>query len=259
MKGATKMSPVALQEFKNYWADGWHALLLALALIYILICVKDKKVKKTFWWYSGLFATIFVCPLTVKAITWFIGELVYWRMFWVLPTSVIMAFAFTHLYERISAKWLRAIAVSAMVLAVTFGGAWVYTNIEFTVAPNWHKVSVAVPGICEAIQNDAQAQSLKPRAVVVDSLLSEIRQYDAGIKMLYGRNAQRGQISKRIKRVYEQMQKEIPSYKRLKKLLRRYDCNYIVWTGSEESFAGFEEKGFRLVGQVEQYKIYFID
>ena len=254
------MLQIALQKSADYWANGWHALLFVLALIYILICVKDKDTKKTFWWYSGLFVAVFFCPLTIKIITKFIGELVYWRMFWLLPTRIIMAFAFTHLYEKMSEKWLKAIVAVAISLTVALSGAWVYTNIEFEAAPNWYKVAPAVPGICEEIQNDAKEQDLNPpRAVVVNSLLSEMRQYDAGIKMIYGRNAQRGGLSKRKARVYEQMQQENPDYKELKKMLRKLDCNYVVWRGNEESFAGFEENGFRLVGEVETYKIYFLD
>ena len=253
------MVQIALQEFKNYWANGWHALLFALALIYILICVKEKTIKKTFAWYSGLFVAIYACPITIKIITIFIGELVYWRMFWILPTSIIMAFAFTHLYEKVSTRWLKAMVILAMTLVVSLGGAFMYTNVTFTVAPNWHKVGVAVPGVCEAIRNDAKEQGLEqPLAVVVDSLLTEIRQYDANIKLLYGRNAQRQAASKNRMRVYKQMQKEIPNYAKLSKLLKKYNCNYLVWTGSEESFAGFEDNGFRLVGQVDRYKVFFI-
>ena len=253
------MLQMALQKFQDYWANSWHIFLFILALIYILIWVKDKKTKKTFWWYSALFAVVFLCPLTIKLITTFIGDLVYWRMFWLLPTSIIMAFAFTHLYETIKAKWLKVVALLVMTAMVAFGGAFMYTNINFTVATNWYKVSPAIPGICEAIQADAEEQELQPRAVVVNSLLAEIRQYDAGIKLLYGRNGERGSISKEKKRVYKQMQKEIPNYTKLKKLLIKQESNYLVWTGSEDSFAGFEENGFRLVGEVERYKVYFVE
>ena len=253
------MLQIALQETKKYWANGWHLLLFALALIYIIICVKEKNTKKTFLWYSGLFAAIFICPLTAKIIIKFIGASVYWRMLWILPTSIIMAFAFTHLYEKINEKWIKTVVALAITLAVALGGAWMYTNREFVTAPNWYKVSSAVPGICEEIQNDAKEQGLEPKAVVVNSLLTEIRQYDAGIKLLYGRNAERGSISSRRRRVYKQMQREIPWYKQFSKQLKSFNCNYVVWTGSEKSFAGFEKNGFRLVGQVEQYKIYFID
>jgi len=250
------MLQLALQKAKDYWASGWYVLLFALALIYILICVKEKKVKKTFGWYSSLFVAVYLFPVTSKIITSFIGQSVYWRMFWLLPTSVIMAFAFTHLYEKVSVKWHKAIVALTVALAVGIGGSWMYTNVDFEKPPNWHKVPVAVPAICEEIQSDAKEQGLEPRAVVVNSLLSEMRQYDAGIKMIYGRNAMRGQVSKRRMSVYEQMQQEIPNYRKLTRRLKQLECNYVVWTGSEESFAGFEENGFRLVGQADRYKIY---
>ena len=255
------MLQIALQKAQDYWANGWHALLVVLALVYILICVKDKSVKKTFLWYSGLFVAIFFCPLTMKIITKFIGELVYWRMFWLLPTSVIMAFAFTHWYEKVSAKWLKAVVAIVISLVVALSGAWVYTNAKFVPAPNWHKVVSAVPGVCETIQNDAAEQGFekRPRAVVVNSLVAYIRQYDAGIRMPYGRNAHLIRAKKRRGRLYAQMQQEIPDYKKLKKLLKQLKCNYVVWRGNEESFAGFEENGFRLVGEVETYKVFFLD
>ena len=253
------MLQLAIEKSKNYWADGWYVLLFALALIYVLICVKEKKAKKTLLWYSGLFVAVFFCPLTIKIITVFIGKSVFWRMFWILPTSVITAFAFTHLYEKINAKWIKAIAVLAMVAVIALSGAWMYSNREFRIAPNWHKVSPAVPEVCEIITSDAEQQGLQPKALVADSLLTEIRQYDATIGMAYGRKAQRGGGTKMAKRLYEQMQREMPQFAKLKRNLSKIDCNYVVWRGNEDSHRGFEEAGFRLVGQVEDYKIYFFD
>lgn len=250
---------IVIEKYNAYWGDGRHLFLLILALLYIIVAIKKKDVENTLLAYVGIFAVVFALPITAGIIQKLIGASVYWRMFWILPTSIIIALAFTHLTEALKTKWLKPILVMVLAVLIAVTGTWIYTNERFVSAANWHKLPASVPEICELIQTDAKEQGQMPKAVVVNSLAPSIRQYDAGIKLLYGRDAMRGENPDYDTQVvYYQMQQEIPDYAELDELFRKTKCNYLVWTGSEESFVGFEEQGYRLVGQVNEYKIYFI-
>ena len=251
---------LAIDTYKAYWGEGMHVLLLAIALVYIAILVKDKTIKTLFVAYVIVFIIVFAFPLTEMIIKEAIGASVYWRMFWLVPSSVVVAFAFTHVIERVKIKWLKTGAMVMLSVVIMLTGTWMYESNKFLAAPNSYKVKAVVPEICEVISGDAREQSIEPKAVVVNSLIPYIRQYDAGIKLLYGRNAMRGErIDEVTQHVYNQMLLDSPDYELVDELLKGMRCNYLVWRGPEESYAGFEAKGYRIAGEVEEYKIYFIE
>ena len=251
---------LAIDTYKNYWGDGLHIVLLLIALVYIIFLVKDKGVKSLLVPYVIVFTIVFVFPITEMVILKALGDSVYWRMFWLLPSSIIVAFAFTHMTERVKAKWIKIGAILALAVVIAFAGTWVYNGDKFQEAPNAYKVKQVVPEVCEVISNDAAKQGIEPKAVVVNSLVPYIRQYDAGINLLYGRNAMRRENMNEVtQHIYDQMLLDSPDYELVDELLKGMKCNYLVWRGPDESYQGFEGKGYRIAGEVEDYKIYFID
>ena len=78
------MSVSWLRDFND---EGLHFILMFLALIYILISKKEKYHRRLFIGYSLIFTLVYFCPVTSWVITRAVGELVYWRMLWMMTFS----------------------------------------------------------------------------------------------------------------------------------------------------------------------------
>lgn len=84
---------IAIERAGWYIGSGWHYLLFAAALLFLILKRDDKENRKWLVGYTLLFAAVYICPLTARIIMKYcIGGFVYWRMFWILPTSVIVAY-----------------------------------------------------------------------------------------------------------------------------------------------------------------------
>ena len=121
MRNQLKMSVGWLRDFND---EGLHFILMFLALIYIMISKKEKYHRRLFIGYSLIFTIVYFCPVTSWVITRAVGELVYWRMLWMMPLPVIIAYAAVKIWCRIDKKWQRAVSVVAFfaVLVVYLSG-----------------------------------------------------------------------------------------------------------------------------------------
>lgn len=87
---------------KMYLGNGLHWVVF-LVSIFILIIYKNKRPEnKMFILYTVVWGILYAFPLTAYVIAYYlIGDNVYWRMFWLLPSTIIIAFAATFLAGRL--------------------------------------------------------------------------------------------------------------------------------------------------------------
>lgn len=108
-----------LEMFEKYTNGSWHIILLAVALLYLLLTIKKKKENVIFIVFSLLFAGLYLCPYTADLIMKnFIGRSVYWRMFWILPSILIIAYAGALFISRFRAKGIQAVLLAVMVTVI---------------------------------------------------------------------------------------------------------------------------------------------
>lgn len=248
-----------INMFEKYTGSGLHVYLLAGALVFLLFFLKNNKIKVILWVYTLLFVFIYACPFTAGIIIkFFIGRSVYWRMFWVLPSVVITAFAFAYLLERLSYRWMKAVVFCSLCVAIAVTGTFVFAEHNYNEEANRFKLPVEVPTVCHVIDEDAQDIG-RVKVVVPNDLLCYIRQYDASFYMPYGRNAMRGEnLTKNEQDLFGQMNAQNPDYAFLDSLLNEEGCTHLVWKGDEAYDAPFEALGYRLVNTVDQFRIYRI-
>lgn len=245
--------------FGKYTGNGLHIVLLAGALVFLLFFHKNNKIKNIVCAYPVLFAIVYAGPFTAEVIIkYFIGRSVYWRMFWALPTVLIMAYAFACFVERFSKKTFKIAAFGSLTALIVVTGAFVFTKYDFEATANLFKLPAEVPTVCQVISEDAGKMD-RVKAVVPNDLLCYIRQYDASIYMPYGRNALwDNDMTDNERDLFYQMSTENPDYIYLDTLLKEEACTHIVWEGGVEYDGPFEELGYSLINTVEQYRIYRI-
>lgn len=249
----------AIKMFEKYTGSGLHMYLLAGVLVFLLFFLKNHKIKIVLWVYTLLFVLIYACPFTAGIIIkFFVGRSVYWRMFWVLPSVMITAFAFAYLLERLSYRWLKAVVFCALAVLIGFSGTFVFAEQKYEEAANAYKLPKEVPAVCDIVHDDGQDLE-KVKVIVPNQLLCYIRQYDASLYMPYGRNALRGDnMSENALALLNQMNVDEPHYTYLDSLLKEEGCTHIVWRGGEEYDASFQAVGYRFINSVGEYRIYRI-
>lgn len=133
----------ALEKLKDYNGKGWHVALFVLALVFLWLGTKEKEHKKLFTGYSILFAILYFCPVTAKIIMKYcVEEQVYWRMLWLLPIPLVLAYAGVQLIQKFSKKTAKAGVFLLLAVVLIAGGNNMYlgTGGRLEKASNINKI-----------------------------------------------------------------------------------------------------------------------
>lgn len=244
---------ITLEMFRQYIGESWHYALFAAALLYILFSREEKKTRGLFCGYVLAFAFVYLCPLTAKIIMEYcIGESVYWRMLWLLPIPLVLAYVCTKVCFRFKNMILRSLACILLAICIVVTGTCVYQPgvTPYVKASNLNKIPPEVVGICEQINADRGDGYACVTAS--EELVSYIRQYDAGIGLTYGRR----RSGKRRDILYGELISGQPNFPRVVKFARSLEGNYLVYPTNDQQHQVLLEEGFLQIGQYESYRIY---
>lgn len=248
----------AIAHFWGFNGVGMHFALFVAAILYLIAVKKagEDKPRTILGGYSILFAVLYLCPVTAYIImNYCIGETVYWRMFWLLPLIIVIAYVFVDWLFQTKSKGQFGFFFLAATVVIVLLGEPVYTKENFYPAENEYKIPQNAIEICTIIENDYKGEG-KPKVTVPNELLCYIRQYDAGIKMPYGRNALTGhKLGKRETEIYEMMSSGNIEWNTMIRLLKDEKSDYFVYSdgiGVEE----LEQGGYVLIQQVNGYSVY---
>ncbi len=251
----------AVSMYGEFWGMGLYLILFLLAILYLLTMEKNKEKQKLFLGQIFIFALIYLFPVTAYVIMKYcIGESVYWRMFWLLPVTALIAYMYTEMVFHTDRRLKKGVAVIFILGILAATGNWVYGSGNFTVSPNPYKINQDVLVVCNAIEADAQANAISQKGVIVpNTLATGIRQYDAGISMPYGRNAIRGEkLSKVSQKIYDIMNAENLDAQALAFYAAKGGYNYLAYP-TEESADAIIAAGYTRVADVGNYDIYRLD
>lgn len=251
-----------IRHFQQFTAGGMYLGMFFISVLYLAAEKKEEENRRLFCGYTVLFGFIYGFPVTAYIImNYCIGELVYWRMFWMLPVWIVTAYVLTQWQWKADKKIWRCLFFAAAAVVLVCGGRAVYTSQNFQKVQNDYKIPDTVIEVCEGIETDAKEMgNTRIKAVVPNELVSYIRQYDAGIAMPYGRNALKGQkMGKRDTYIYESMTSLMYDWKEFAKKLKEEKCNYFVCNMNVENSWEIEAYGFQEIMQTEAYKIYHLE
>ena len=249
----TEIFQTMLGMFQQYVGDSWHYALFALALLYLLFSREEKKTRGLFWGYVLAFAFVYLCPLTAKVIMdYCIGESVYWRMLWLLPIPLVLAYVCTKVCFHFKNMILRSVAVILLAACIVVTGTCVYQPgvTPYVRAANLNKIPPEVVGICDQINADRGDGAACVTAS--EELVSFIRQYDASIGLTYGRR----RSGKRRDIIYGELISGQPNFPRLVKYARSLEANYLVYPTDDQQHQTLLGEGFVQIGLYEPYRIY---
>ncbi|MFR3882898.1 MAG: hypothetical protein ACLTX6_11845 [Lachnospiraceae bacterium] len=197
-----------LNLWSNYWGDSLFSYLLILAAAYLLVFKRKEENVKYVLTYLLIMLFLFFCPLTAAVIQKCIGESVYWRVLWLIPSSPVIALAMTELIKD-HQKNMQMLLVVLCIGIVAVSGKEVYLAGNYTRVHNYQQVPDEVAGICELIQADAQGE--KFTFASDDDISSYVRVYDPSIYNLIGRNAR--STHGRSRKLYYEINSPEPDYR----------------------------------------------
>ena len=77
----------SLEFWNNYWGGSLFPWLLAASVLYLLIFKHRKKTVRYVLAYVCVTLFLFFFPYTAKIIQKCVGESVYWRVLWIVPSA----------------------------------------------------------------------------------------------------------------------------------------------------------------------------
>ena len=147
---------VVKSMYDSYNGTGMQFALCFACLIYLMIQKKDKEKRFLFLGYALLFFIICFFPVTAKIIMKVcIGKEVYWRMFWLLPSAVIIAYTAVVLIIQLDGKIRRHLMLFLMLVVVGMTGTNVYNGAVFEHKQNHYNLPQATVNVCDMVEQDA--------------------------------------------------------------------------------------------------------
>lgn len=223
--------------------EGNYLIIFLISLLF-LIYLKTYKNNKYFLLYNTCLVLIIILnPIAVKILSKIMGENVYWRVFWILPITIVIPFVAT-LVTVNSKKYLKYLIGILLIVIFITNGKYIFTSNNFAEAENIYKLPSESIQVCEIIKSDT-------KVVFPPELTPYIRQYDSSIKMLFGRSAS----FEEAKLVYRNFLTDVLNVGLISNTAINFDCEFIVYSREKELDGKFSDYGFDKVGETKKYII----
>lgn len=236
--------------FREYMGTGLTVILFVLCLIYLWVNEKRQDVRILFLYMPLAMLVLFFNPLVSTWVYGIVGDEIYYRILWLLPVTLTLAYTGASLYGRFSGgkKGLAALGMAGIIVV---SGSYVYGNPYFHRAENLCHVPDSVVRICDAIQVPGR----EVMAVFPRELLQYVRQYSPVTCMPYGRELLVSGWTYGHS-LFGVMEEEVIDLERLVPLTREEGCHYIVLRDDKEIIGIPEEYGWSLLGKYDGYIVY---
>lgn len=239
-----------ITTFREYCGSGFYPFLFLAALLYLLVTEKDKKIRIVLVESSLVITVLFFLPAFKKVMD-ILDEGTYYRILWMLPMTVVIAYAGVKLIGRYHKTGFAALA---LVLILT--GQCVYQNVGITKAQNRFKIPDVVIAICNEMMPEEDEERVW--AVFPDELIHYVRQYSSEIQMPYGREmlVPAWEWNWDTHPIYRVMRESTIDLDALEPLLTEYNVQYLILNRSVPVKGDPKENGLEKIAEYEAYDLY---
>lgn len=236
--------------FRDYMGSGLIVIWFLAALLYLGFREKRKQVRIMFLYVPVMLLLLFFNPLFAKIVYEAAGTEIYYRILWLIPITVVIAYASARIWGELAGRKRRCFA-AAVLFAVTVSGSCIYGNPYFKRAENLYHMPQSVVDICDEIVIEGR----EVMAVFPSELLQYVRQYTPLVCMPYGREILVSSWGHQNE-LYNAMEAEQIDAKLLATLAREQLCVYIILPEEKELSGSLLEEEFEEFGRMHGYVIY---
>ena len=245
--------------WQNISGSGILTALYICSLIFLFFKEKEKYKRILLVYLPMLWLMLLFFPITYRVIAEVIDEELYYRFFWMLPMTLVIAYGAVQAYQLYQGKYRKFLAVG-LVAVLALCGDFVYNNWRYSTADNPYHVPQSVVDICDLMH----AEGREVMAVFPQELMQYVRQYDSTICMPYGRNVlvPDWKINHPLNDI---MEAEILDSKLLGETASSgaHGCVYIVVRENQEATGDISrdlaEYGYEKKAQMHGYCVYYND
>ena len=236
--------------FRAYMGSGLIFIWFLISELYLFRKEKRKHIRILFFYVPMIILAIFFCPLFGRLMYRFGDMEGYYRVLWLIPVTVVIAFTVVEIFGRLRGrrKWEFFIAAVAILMA---SGNYIYGSPLFTKAENGYHVPESVVEICDAIEVEGR----EVRAVFPAELIQYVRQYSPVICMPYGREILVERWGNQDE-LYDLMEADEIDAEVLAARARARECHYIILSKEKKQVGSLQDYDYELFGQVQNYNIY---
>lgn len=240
----------ALTLFREYMGTGLIVILYLFSLIYLFLKEEKKYVRVIFVLVPIGVLLVYFNPLFAEVVYRAAGEEIYYRILWLLPLSIGIAYTVCHIYSHTEGKRRMVFAICAAAVII-FSGRSVYDSPFFSKAENSYHVPDSVVHICDAIVVPGR----EVMAAFPFELVQYVRQYTALVCMPYGREM----LVERWHHINDMamaMERNPVDLEELMPLANENRCHYIILNEEKKILGDPQDYGLELFGQTDGYVIY---
>ena len=235
-----------------YNGDSFLIPLFLIALLFLWVTEKDRKVRVVLLYLVAALGVVFLCPVYAW-IGMKIDKEIYYRVLWTMPIGVLVCYSVVRLMTRFRLFVSKALIFVMAVLIFMINGDLVYTKTIHFRAANAYHIWQEVIDVADAIKLD----NYKPVAVLPAILLPYLRQYTADIYTPYGRNMMESAWNFQ-NALYDAMEGDENAYDvpEVARCARNEHCAFVVLSSGKQMKGSMEEQGYFLFRFGQGYFIY---
>lgn len=240
-----------LRLFQEYMGNGLIVIWFLVSVVYLLLTEKRKHVRVMFVYVPLVILAIFFNPLFAKIFYEFAGDEIYYRILWLLPITVVIAFAAVEVCSKMQGIKRTILGVVAAIV-IMVSGSYIYSNPYFSKAENLYHVPQSVVDICDAIEVEGR----EVMAVFPAELVQYVRQYSPVVCMPYGREVLVERWSSLRHEMFDVVEAEVVDVELLTRLCRENWCHYVILPEDKALNGKFEDYNFEVFAMLHGYVVY---
>jgi len=254
------------KAYSQYAGSGIYMMLFFISLIYINIWerqyntynIRGRRSENNILLFQYPLVTLAVIfnPLIAVGLIALIGPEVYWRIFWILPVNICIAYTATVTIIIVPEKARKVLVTAALLAIMILCGRFVYSGNNYILSSNLYKVPPQTVQVCNFLENDSNGAEI--RVAVPPDLVTTVRQYDAKIQMPYGRG---GYDNTKVENVATWrmflllLQPQLDVYA-ASLAMTSFECNYLVINKTQTVSEDLEKYGFQFAAASDSFNIY---
>ena len=239
-----------IEDIILYNNNRFLILLFLIALIFLWITERDKRIKTVLVYFVTAITVVFCCPLYAW-IGMKVDAEIYYRVFWSIPVGILVCYSAVRAISYFKKFISRVLVCILTVLIICMNGKFYFTNTLHFKAVNAYHMPQVVIDVADALK----MEKYKPIAAIPAELLPFIRQYSADIFTPYGRNIVETQWNF-SNALYDAMEAEEYDAQEIARCAREEHCTYVVLSSVKPMKGSMEKQNYIYKGLVSGYYIY---
>lgn len=238
---------VIKNTFGEFKGSGMYIALFFVAILYIYLKEDNKKVKSFLVYFPIIILLVTLNPIFNKIVGKIFTASVYWRVYWMLPLGVVIAYAAVRFINSENEKSKKVIATIGIIITIMMSGKLIYNKENYIQVSNLYKVPDEVLEVVEVIR---QGKEEKKKALTSEQLVAYIRQVDASIELAYRREPTGYLDNEFVRIMHSGISEDIVN------MAFENDCNYIVLDRGLVINVELHYFGFERIAETENFIIY---